>query len=204
MTSKKAIIISILFFLLVNTSYFIENLSGLWDFLVAILILLGFPVLSVILIGQLYKLFKEKASNKSRIVSSFILLVTLILTGLFPTGLVNYENLLGEDLLIASREGAANCQMVMKIKKNGTFIHTSLCFGVDRWTGRHEIKGDTIKFKYTDTAKLANKFAYGLIKFKESNEQVKSGRLLLFNEQNDTIGYPMTLTYIDINKPHNQ
>lgn len=197
MKSKKILIISIIFFFLVNTSYFIEKLSGLWDFLISIIIMLGFVVLGIILIGQLHKLFKEKLSDKFRIISTVVLVITLTLTYIFPMGIINYEDLQGEDLLIANIEGSANCQTVLKIKKNNKFIQSSLCFGIEKWSGTHQIIGDTIKLKYIDTIDLNNKFAYGLIKLTKNKEYIKIGKVFMFQSYKDTIGLPMNIYYFD-------
>ena len=197
MRSRTVIIISIIFFTLVNTSYFIEKLPGLWDILIAIITTLGFLVLGIILIGQLYKLFKEKLGDKSRIISTIVLIITLTVTSIFPLGVINYEDLQGEDLLVASLEGVANCQTVLKIKKNNKFIQTSLCFGVDKWNGTHQIVGDTIKLNYIDTVDLNRKYAYGLIKLTENKEYIKIGRILMFQSYKDTIGLPMNIDYYD-------
>jgi hypothetical protein len=200
MKSKKVIIFSIVFFLLVNTSYFIEKLPGLWDLLVALLIIVGFFALSIILIGQLVRLFKEKGLDKSRVASTLILIVTLTLTWLFPTGIINYEDLRGEDLFVASREGVANCQTGLKVKKNNSFIHSSLCFGVDKWEGTTKMIGDTVKFTYHDTVNLNSKFCYGILKLTKNLEYEKIGHILLFENYSDTTGFPMSLTYYDSSK----
>ena len=197
MRSRTVVIISIIFFTLVNTSYFIEKLSGIWDILIAIVTTLGFLVLGIILIGQLFKLFKEKLGDKSRIISTIVLIITLTVTGIFPLGVINYEDLQGEDLLVASLEGGANCQTVLKIKKNNKFIQTSLCFGVDKWSGTHQIFGDTVKLNYVDTADLNKKFAYGLIKLTKNKEYIKIGRILMFQSYKDTMGLPMNIDYYD-------
>lgn len=195
MKSKTVIIISIIFFTLVNTSYFIEKLSGLWDILIAIIITLGFPILGIILIIQIVKLFLEKFGDKSRIISTLVLVATLTVTSIYPLGIINYEDLQGEDMLIANIEGAANCQTVLKIKKNNKFIQTSLCFGVDKWSGTHQIIGDTIKLSYNDTVDLNDKFAYGIIKWTKNKEYIKIGQILMYQNYKDTIGLPLNIYY---------
>lgn len=197
MRSKTVNIISIIFFTLVNTSYFVEKLPGLWDMVIAILITLGFILLGILLIGQLYELFKEKLRDSSRIISTIVLITTLTVTYIFPTGIINYEDLQGEDLLRANLEGVANCQTVLKIKKNNKFIQSSLCFGVDKWNGTCQIIGDTVKLNYTDTSSLNNKFAYGLIKLTKHKEHLKTGQLLMFKSYKDTIGLPFDINYYD-------
>ena len=117
------------------------------------------------------------------------------MTSIFPLGVINYEDLQGEDLLVASLEGVANCQTVLKIKKNNKFIQTSLCFGVDKWSGTHQIVGDTVKLNYIDTVDLNKKFAYGLIKLTKNKEYIKIGRILMFQSYKDTIGLPMNIDY---------
>lgn len=196
MKSKTVTIISIVFFTLVNISYFIEKLPGLWDFSIAIIIILGFLLLSGIIIEQSIHLLIEKFRNKSRIISTVILIGTLTITGLFPNGIINYEDLEGEDLLIANLEGVANCQTVIKIKKNNKFIQTSLCFGVEKWNGTHQIIGDTIKLNYRDTLDLGNyKFAYGLIKMTNNKEYIKIGQIFMFPSYTSTISIPMNIYY---------
>src|SRR5690606_23964256 len=116
---KKNIIsiFSILLLLLVNTSYFWENLPGLFDVVIVSLIFLGFVILLLIFINQLIKGFTEKLKSKIRRVNLFFSLTVLLLIYLFPRGFINFEKIIhGDDIFYAQYEGVANGTVTLKFK----------------------------------------------------------------------------------------
>lgn len=74
MKCKNAIICPIVLFTLVNTSYLIEKLPGLWDILLSLVLLILHFILCIILFIQLNLLIKARFREKSRIISTIILL----------------------------------------------------------------------------------------------------------------------------------
>ena len=108
---KKFILptVTFVFFILINTSYFWEPKLGFLAFPFFGLLLLYYIALLILLILQLFRSIRERFQNKQRIVTILIILVVTSSTGLKPNGLINFDNLFGYDLLVASAEGGGNC-----------------------------------------------------------------------------------------------
>jgi len=134
------------FFLIVNTTYYWEWKFGLFAipaFLVLVVIYLG---LAIALVRQIYFTVKEKLVNKSRLILIGILTTVLVLTFIKPFGLVNFDKPEGNNILIAEREGAANCMTTLKLKDDYTFRERSVSFGVTEIKGNYHLQNDTIYF----------------------------------------------------------
>ena len=86
--------------------------------------------------------------------------MTFVLTTsfIFPHGLINYGIFESESLLIAQREGAANCMTTLKLKVNNTFVETNVCFGVTETTGKYRLSGDTIYFENVSLGRNKKEF----------------------------------------------
>ena len=63
-----------------------------------------------------------------------------------------------DDILVAQREGAANCTTTFRLKKGNKFIEKSICFGTTEVTGEYKIKNDTIFFENVKYSRLKNDF----------------------------------------------
>jgi len=75
-----------------------------------------------------------------------LLTIVLVLAFFKPFGFIDFDKLEGGDLLIAEREGAANCMTTLKLKDNFTFRETNVCFGVTEIKGNYHLQNDTIYF----------------------------------------------------------
>jgi len=136
--NHRLIITTIVFFLIVNLNYFWKAKLGILASLAFIVLVIVFYFLGIILIFQIIKGFKEKFLNKQRNWTIGIMTIGLGLIFLKPNGIINFDQLEGEDLLIAQREGAANCMTTFKIKPDNKFKEISVCFGVS------EVRGNRI------------------------------------------------------------
>ena len=96
--------------------------------------------LAIALLRQIYFSVKEKFKQNHRFILIGLLTTVLLLTYFKPLGIVDFDKFEGTDILIAEREGAANCLTTLKLKDDYTFRERIGCFGVS------EIKG-TAKFK---------------------------------------------------------
>lgn len=130
---------------------------------------------------------KEKFKNKSRIVTIGIIAIILILIFLKPNGLINFDKYNGVDLLVAQREGAANCMTTMTLKENMTFKENNVCFGVTEIKGNYELKNDTIFFKNIEYGRDANEF-YEFAVIIPSKINADKFNLVRFKNINDTVG----------------
>ena len=96
---------TIIFFLLVNTSYYWEGKLGVFAMLSSILLAGAFIFLTIALLTQIAFAIREKFTNKKRLLLITVTLIILPLTYLYPNGIINFDRLEGENLLIAEREG---------------------------------------------------------------------------------------------------
>lgn len=195
MKNKILPITTITFLILVNTGYYWEPIIGTWSILMTLFLFLIFLILTISLIYQLTLAIKENFKVKSRVMLAALMTVVLILTYFYPSGFINFEKLEGEDLLVASREGAANCMTIIKFKSNNTFQVRSVCFGIDVIRGEYVIKNDTIKFEKVNREKKYYQFA--VIRPTISKNNVTTEDLVLYNDIKDTL--PLTL-FISTNK----
>ncbi len=159
---NKLIVSSLAFFILVNTSYYWGSLSGLWDVGIALALLITFIYLGLILLIQIFQIFKNRFNDKRKNINVIILAVILTTTGFFPFGLINFENFEGQDLIVAQREGAANCMTTLKLKTDTRFVEKSVCFGVKRIKGTYKFSGDSVILYYPKNNENEN-FEFGII-----------------------------------------
>jgi hypothetical protein len=64
---------------------------------------------SIALLSQIYFGIKVKRFDKNRLFTIGVLLFVWVSLYFKPSGLVDFGSSLGKDILVAQREGAANC-----------------------------------------------------------------------------------------------
>lgn len=148
--------------------------------------------LFIAFVQQLYFLLKEKF-DKFRLMSLGLIATVLALTFFYPFGLINFDRLSGEDLLVAQAEGSANCMTTLKLKDNNTFIERSVCFGVTETKGRYKIVHDTIYFEKVKLGREIDTF-YKFALLKPSTWNVGKVNLVRFVDMKDTIGRSLQVT----------
>ena len=189
MKNKGLIIITIIFFLTISTTYYWEGKLGLLAFPAFIFLVVLYFGLVIALIRQTYLAVKEKSSNKSRLITIGLLTLVLTITFIKPFGIIDFDKLEGENLLTAQREGAANCTTTFKLKDNFTFKERNVCFGVSEVKGTYRISNDTIYFETVKRGKQEDiKYEFGVIEELEHYTENKYA-LKLFINKNDTIGF---------------
>lgn len=189
MKHKRLLIATILFFLLINTTYFWEGKLGMFVMLTSLLLIVSFLVLTVLLFRQIYISIREKFIDKQRLIVIAILTLTLVLPIFYPGGLVNFEKFESESILIAQREGAANCLTTLKLKANKKFSERTVCFGITEITGTYKLKGDTIFFDYDSPNRQENEsYKFAIIKNSDLNNKKHKGDLIRFKNNSDTTG----------------
>ena len=195
MKQKGLFITTILFFLIVNTTYFWEGKLGFFAIPVFFLLVIFYLVLVFLLLRQLFFAFREKFIEKQRLVIIGTLLVVLTVTLLKPYGLVNFDKLQGKDLLVAEREGAANCMTTIKLKENKKFTERIVCFGVTELRGKYELRGDTIFFKYNGKFRhTGDYYKFGIIQKVDTEKLDYFGDLVVYENFKDSIGYDLWIT----------
>lgn len=125
-------------------------------------------------------------------------MVGLGLIFLMPSGIVNFDKLEGEDLLIAQRQGAASCMTTFKIKPNNKFKETSVCFGVFEVRGNYEIRNDTIFF--SDAIVPRENEDYYEFAIIQKSKLRDEDALFRYRNRNDTVGHELWITKNEIMK----
>lgn len=201
MKQKGLLITTILFFQIVNTNYYWEGKLGFFAFPVDFLLVIVYVVLGFILLRQFFLAFKEKFIDKQRLAIIGILVVVLTVIFFKPNGLINFDKLQGKDLLVAEREGAANCMTTLKLKENNSFIERSVCFGVMEVKGNYELKGDTIFFKDIGYVRHESGYYKFAVIQKSDTEKAKYlGDIVMYKNYNDTTGLDLWITKNELTK----
>lgn len=175
------IILTTLIFLIINTSYFWESELGILFMFVIILVFIIFFILSIELVRQLYISAKNNFSEKSRNILLIFMISCLVLIVVKPIGIINFENLEGENRIVAQAEGVANCTATLKLKTNEKFIYEDICFGIDRIKGEYKITNDTIHFK---KSRKSFQYKYGVI---------NKNAIYLYKNKSDKNSYALSI-----------
>jgi hypothetical protein len=191
MTSKnKALyILVIIFFLAINTRYYWISKVGMLSMPIDFILLIVYLGLAIMLLLQVFLYLKERLTDKRRIYIIGLLSVVLSLTFYKPFGLIDFDKLEGEDILVAQSEGAGNCSSTFKLKDNFVFKEKIVCFGVLEIKGTYKISNDTIYFDYSETTSLENKkYEFAVVEELEHYTENPLALKLYMNKA-DTIGH---------------
>lgn len=195
MNYKVLIPTTVVFFILVNTSYFWEYKLGVYAMPATFAFVIVFLGLGIILVRQIYLAAKEKFKDKQRIFSVILLATVLVLTYFFPLGIINFEKLSGNDVLIAEHEGAANCMTILKLKDNYKFTEKNVCFGLTEVNGNYKIINDTIYFYNIKFGRNENEYyEFAVIKPSKFNSKKDAFDLVRFKNKSDTTGNGLWIT----------
>jgi hypothetical protein len=202
MKHQKVIITTIVFFLLINTTYFWEGKLGLFAMPAFLILVLGFIVLSVVCIRQIFLAIKDKLTDKYRLLTIGLLMIVLCSTFFFPNGLVNFDKLSGANLLVAQSEGAANCMTTFKLKENNRFTERIVCFGVTEIKGDYKVVNDTIYFENVEPGRDKDGFyKFALILPSEFTKDHKHFDLVRYKDLTDTIGHKLSIIKNNLHTP---
>lgn len=194
MKSKKLLIAPIVFFLLVNTSYYWEGKFGLFSMLTLLLLFFSFFILAILLIWQIGLAFSEKFKEKNRLLLAGVLAVVLTLTLYKPNGLIDFDSIEGENLLIAQYEGVANCTVTIKLKENFNFKERSVCFGINEGEGFYYLRNDTIFFKSSNNLRTTEGFyEYAILKKSDEYNNNQPFEMIAYRDYKDTLGTRFTV-----------
>ena len=201
MKNKRLIITTIIFFLIVNTTYYWEGKLGLFHFPVFLILVVIYFGLGLALIRQIYFIIREKFTDKTRLINIGPLTIVLTLTFLKPFGLIDFEKLESDNILVAEREGSANCMTTLKLKDDFTFSERSVCFGVTEIKGEYHIQNDTIYFDNVSLSRDENEFyKFAIIEPSKFDKDGKHFDLTRYKSLTDTIGHELWITKNELNK----
>jgi hypothetical protein len=194
MKHKGLFIATVVFLLLVNTTYYWEGKMGMFAMVTSVLMIFYFLVLAAFLISQAVSAVREKFKNRDRVTLTGFMAVVLVLCVLFPGGLVNFERFESESILIAHREGVANCTMTIKFRKDNSFVEHHICFGLDETTGAYRVAGDTIFFEDISPGRSAGeRYSYATIEAHQTENQKDLGYLVMHKDYSDLTGMPLRI-----------
>ena len=188
MKRKRLLIATILFFLIVNASYFWEPKLGVFAILTLLIIIVCFFVLSVFLLRQIFFAFREKFIDKQRILVIVVMTFVLATSFLLPRGVIDFSAFESESLLVAQAEGGGNCTTTLRLRANNKFVERNVCFGIYDTFGEYFIKEDTIFFKNVSQGRNERKFyEFAIIKKSASNSDYL-GEVIRYESLLDTTG----------------
>ena len=193
---NKALIIAIfIFFLLVNSNYYWEGKLGLFAFPAFLLLGAAYVGFIIALLRQIYFALKEKFKQKSRFFLIGLLTIVLLLTYYKPLGLIDFDKLEGNDILVAEREGSANCLTTLKLKDDFTFKERIGCFGISEIKGTFRVVSDTIYFDNIQLGRHENHYyKFAIIKPTRFENPKILGDLIRYNDVADTVGHELFIT----------
>lgn len=165
MKHKTLIIFTLIFFILINTTYYWEGRLGLLAMPAAVALFLFYIFLLVVMAQQVYLLIKEKFRDWQRILAALFLLFVIILTYLKPTGLVDFNRITAKEIFVARTAGASDCMTLFKLTSDRRFVEQNQCFGNTEIKGRYELSGDTLFFMEVNMGAFDNNYyEYAVIK----------------------------------------
>ena len=126
--------------------------------------------------------------------------VVLLLTYWKPNGVIDFENWEGKDLLVADREGAANCTTTLKLKSNNKISVRIICFGISKISGTYAVKNDTIFFSNLSKGRHDFNYQFALIRKIETQNKKILGELVLFTDMTDKHPDNLLITKNELNK----
>lgn len=182
---------ALVLFVVVNTNFIWESWLGIFSIPVTILLFISFVTIAILTAIQLFiGVMRERLSNQARLVHSAGSTAALILVFLFPFGIIRDETLQGNDLLVASREGAAKCTTTLRLTTDGKFCERSICFGVTETSGAYKLRGDTIRFEDVCTGRNEEEYyEYAVLRGADPNQPHSHTELVRFKNESDTVGH---------------
>lgn len=196
MKHKGFYIATTVFFLIMNTSYFWESQLGMFAMIIFLLQIVFFLLLAIYVFVHILLSIKEKLQQKQRLFLIGYMVIVLTLAFCYPQGIIDFERFESTSVLIAGKEGAANCTTTLKLRNDHTFVEKSICFGISENSGTYSMKNDTIFFQYNQTRENSNAlYAFAVIQ-KRDNNQVLS----LHSNHSDTIGTLLWIVKNDLTK----
>ncbi len=188
---RKSSVAAILLFLGVNTSFLWENLDGLGDLAVFLMLGIVYIVLVFVLILKVGALALDKFHNKPLLVNVAIISCSLALCYAFPFGIIRPDYYDEPEVMRVAREGGGNCGMTISLKEDSSFVYTRVCFGVDRLKGNYTIHGDTVRLLFEKDHGPIGSNPFGIMELENNLQSPIKGYFHLYRDFSDTVPYPM-------------
>lgn len=199
MKYKGLLSATVIFFFLVNTAYYWESKMGIYAMITFLLLGLYFVILTILFLTQVYSSVREKLRNRQRLVLIGVMVMVLGLTYAYPGGVIKFEKFESPGVLIARREGSANCTTVLKLREDHSFVEQNVCFGMSEIAGTYTIKQDTVFFENISSGRQAHVFyKFAIIKNTGAPNGPYLGELVRFKNDTDTIGIALWIIKNDL------
>jgi len=197
---KKIISILILtFFGIWFFQYFLSYIPG--AFTIGVLLIglsLWFLILGVALY-QIVKLALESPKHYQRLIYVGVILGLNFLSLAEPMGMIDWDKYEGKNLLVADREGTANCRTILKLKADNKFKYTSRCFGVDFHLGTYKFRNDTLHLQLKRDVGYMDKSSFATL-VKSEKDSTKYVRLILHENYESKRKLSFLIREIEIEK----
>jgi hypothetical protein len=201
MNEKLILKTSIVFFLIVSTSYYWEGKFGFFTLPIFLFLAIAYFVFAVLLLFQLVSAIQTRFVDRSKSIA--ILMQVMVLIAIFwkPNGLIDFDRLEGENLLIALEGGSANCTFSLKLKDNHTFIQREICFGIYDIDGEYKLRNDTIFFTKMDfNFHCKDYYDFAIVKPHSRRQGGSSTSLVLYANKEDTAGFWLPIQKNELDK----
>jgi hypothetical protein len=174
---------------------------GIFAIPATLILAVVYLILIVLLFKQFYLLIKERFKSKHRLFKTILLTIVLTLTYFKPWGIIDFEKWEGGDILIAEREGSANCLTTLRLKDNYTFRERIGCFGISEIKGTFRVVNDTIYFDNIQLGRHEESFyKFAVIKPSQFDNPKILGDLIRYKDLTDTTGHFLWITKNDLSK----
>jgi len=161
---------------------------------VFVLLLFVYFVLVLVLFVQLFLAIKKKVTNRFQSLVIVIVATILAFTFFNPNGIIDFDKLQGNNLLVAVREGSANCTTTLKLKDNFTFRERSVCFGVTEIKGEYHLQNDTIHFTNVKLDRDSEYYKFAVVRPTNSYNSEIIADLIFFKNLEDTTRRELWIT----------
>jgi hypothetical protein len=191
MTARTLTVVSISFLVLLQTSRLWPKVGGGFDFVMTLVMAAIYLMLLVALLVTVYKSARERFKSRSRNVALVVTSTVLVLTFMFPFGIVDLDKFEPPDLFVAQYEGVANCTITLKLKPEQRFAVVTICFGVSESRGTYTVSGDTLRLYFDDNTKalavlergIASKESMGGVSYYLSQKQDRRLPMRVFKDE---------------------
>ena len=147
------------------------------------------------LLRQLFLAIKEKFVDRQRLLIIAVLTPVLAFAFFKPAGLIDFEKFESNNILIAQREGAANCMTTFKLKENNKFTEKNVCFGMTETKGDYKFINDTIYFENVELGRHEDEYyKFAVIRPSKFYKDNNHFDLVRYKDLNDTTGHELWIT----------
>ncbi len=188
MKNNKLLIAALVFFVLINTTYFWYGNLGIWAMPIFLVLVAFYLALAGGFLWVLYQAAQSRFQCKKQLAVLGFTAAVLVATFLFPRGIIGFGQMEGKTLLTANAEGAANCLTTFKLLEGQRFMESSVCFGTSEVWGRYTQKGDTLFFHDVKLSRSNEPYyQFAVIKLGVDKGVVISNILYRYKDANDTM-----------------